>query len=84
VDAALGQLEWQREGDRLVKTVKKKDFGEAMAFVNALADVAEEANHHPDIEIHWNTVVLGLWTHTAGGITQKDLDLAARIDQLER
>ncbi len=86
VDAALaGGLGWERggSGDRLVKTVERKDFAEAMKFVNAVADLAEARNHHPDIAIHWNRVELELWTHTAGGVTRADLDLATEIDALE-
>lgn len=86
VDSALaGGLRWKRgkTGDRLVKTVERKDFAEAMKFVNAVAERAEARNHHPDIAIHWNRVELELWTHTAGGLTQADLDLANEIDALE-
>ena len=82
VASALGGLGWEREGDELVKTVQRKDFAQAMRFVNAVAEAAEAANHHPDISISWNTVGLRLSTHSAGGITQKDLDLARRIDEL--
>lgn len=82
VTAGLANLEWHREGDELVRTVTKKNFVEAMKFVNAVADAAEAANHHPDIGISWNKVTFRLTTHDAGGLTQKDLDLAARIDQL--
>lgn len=62
--------------------MKRKDFAAAMAFVNRVAELAEEADHHPDISVSWNTVVLTLSTHSAGGITQLDLDLAGRIDGL--
>jgi 4a-hydroxytetrahydrobiopterin dehydratase len=79
---ALTRLAWERDGDALRKVVTRKDFAEAMVFVNAVAAVAEAANHHPDIAISWDTVTLRLLTHDAGGITQLDLDLAARIDQL--
>ncbi len=82
LSAALDGLGWQREGDSLVKVVKRKDFGEAMVFVNAVAQLAEAANHHPDIDIRWNTVTLRLSTHSAGGLTQHDIDLAAAIDGL--
>jgi len=82
VASALAGLAWDREGNELVKTVKLKDFAQAMRFVNAAAEAAEAANHHPDISISWNTVRLQLSTHSAGGITQKDLDLARRIDGL--
>ena len=60
-----------------------KDFAEAMAFVNKVADAAEEANHHPDILVHgWNKVRLTLTTHSAGGLTDNDRRMAERIDQL--
>jgi 4a-hydroxytetrahydrobiopterin dehydratase len=79
---ALSSLAWEREGDELVKVVTRKDFAEAMQFVNAVADLAEKANHHPDIAISWNKVTLRLTTHSAGGLTQFDLDLARQIDAL--
>src|ERR1700732_2081609 len=73
---AESDLQWDRDGDQLFKTVTKKNFVEAMAFVNAVADLAEAVNHHPDIAISWNKVTLHLTTHDAGGLTQRDLDLA--------
>jgi 4a-hydroxytetrahydrobiopterin dehydratase len=82
VRAGLAGLGWERHGDALVKVVTKGDFAQAMAFVNTVAELAEAANHHPDIAISWNKVTLTLSTHDAGGITQKDLDLARQIDQL--
>ena len=75
-------LEWHEENGKLRAEVKKHDFVEAMAFVNRLAEVAEEMNHHPDIYIRWNTVMLALWTHTSGSVTDKDRDLAKRIDAI--
>lgn len=82
IEEALPSLGWEKEEGRLRKTVRRKDFREAMEFVNEVAVLAEEADHHPDLAISWNTVELTLWTHTAGGITQADLDLARRIDRL--
>ena len=82
INEAVAGLQWDRDGDSLRKTVKRKDFAEAMAFVNQVAELAEAANHHPDISISWNTVVLTLSTHSAGGLTRLDLDLAGRIDRL--
>ena len=79
---AIAGLQWEREGDALKKTVKLRDFAAAMAFVNRVAELAEEADHHPDISVSWNTVVLTLSTHSAGGITRLDLDMAGRIDGL--
>ena len=83
VDAALAQgMAWDRQGDMLVKTRRGKDFADSLAYVNAVGALAEDMNHHPDIDIRWNTVTLRLSTHSAGGITAADLELAARIDAL--
>lgn len=82
ISDALAGLQWERDGASLHKTVKRRDFAEAMVFVNRVAELAEEANHHPDISVSWNTVVLTLSTHSSGGITRLDLDLAGRIDGL--
>ena len=83
VDAELaGGISWERQGDELVKTRPGKDFADALAYVNAVGALAEDMNHHPDIDIRWNTVTLRLSTHSEGGITHLDLDLARRIDAL--
>lgn len=84
VDDALagGPLAWRREGDVLVKEVDRGDFRGALAYVNRVAELAEAADHHPDVDIRWRTVTLRLSTHSAGGITAKDLALAAQIDSL--
>jgi 4a-hydroxytetrahydrobiopterin dehydratase len=82
IRAGLAGSDWRREGDALVKVVTRKDFAEAMSFVNAVAGAAEAAGHHPDIAISWNKVTLTLSTHSAGGITDKDLELARQIDGL--
>jgi 4a-hydroxytetrahydrobiopterin dehydratase len=75
--------EWAREGDSLVRDYKLDDFAAAIAFVNGVAEVAEELNHHPDILVHgWNRVRLTLSTHSEGGITGSDFALAERIDAL--
>jgi 4a-hydroxytetrahydrobiopterin dehydratase len=73
---------WELAGDAIVRTVKLKDFAEAMAFVNRVAEIAEEANHHPDITIKWNTVTLTQSTHVAGGLTEHDFRLARRLNEL--
>ena len=73
---------WSLEGGEITCTVQRRDFKDAMFFVGAVAYLAEEANHHPDILIRWNKVTLTLSTHSAGGIPAKDLDLAYRIDGL--
>lgn len=71
---------WKRDDDEIEKEFKFADFKQAMAFVNRVADAAEAANHHPDIEIKYNKVELSLSTHSEGGVTEKDFDLAAKID----
>jgi 4a-hydroxytetrahydrobiopterin dehydratase len=73
---------WTRQGDSIVTTVTQSDFKEAMFFVGAVAYVAERANHHPDILIEWNKVTLTLSTHSAGGLTGADFDLAGAISAL--
>jgi 4a-hydroxytetrahydrobiopterin dehydratase len=74
---------WSEDSGALVRDFEHKDFAGAMAFVNRVADLAEEANHHPDILIHgWNKVRLTLSTHSEGGVTDKDRELAERIDAL--
>jgi 4a-hydroxytetrahydrobiopterin dehydratase len=74
--------DWQIESGELVRTFLFKDFRASQAFVNKVADLAENAGHHPDIDIRYNKVRLALVTHDAGGITQKDFDLAAAADKL--
>jgi 4a-hydroxytetrahydrobiopterin dehydratase len=59
-----------------------RDFREALEFVNRVGELAETQNHHPDIAIHYNEVTLRWWTHTAGGITDRDVELAARSGDL--
>ncbi|MBI3318533.1 MAG: 4a-hydroxytetrahydrobiopterin dehydratase [Candidatus Omnitrophica bacterium] len=71
---------WELKGGEITKLYKFKDFVESMAFVNRVAALAEEADHHPDILIRWNKVTLTLSTHSAGGLTQKDFNLARSID----
>lgn len=83
VDAALAEgLSWDRDGAELVKVHRGKDFAAALAYLNLVGALAEEAGHHPDIDIRWNTVTLRLSTHSAGGITEADLSLARAIDSL--
>jgi 4a-hydroxytetrahydrobiopterin dehydratase len=73
---------WARQGDSIVTTVTQSDFREAMLFVGAVAYAAERANHHPDILIEWNKVTLTLSTHSAGGLTSGDFNLAGQINGL--
>jgi 4a-hydroxytetrahydrobiopterin dehydratase len=81
IQRELGNLPgWSRRGDVLTRTYQFRDFLESIDFVNRAADAAEAADHHPDIDIRFSKVTLSLSTHSAGGITQKDLDLARAID----
>jgi 4a-hydroxytetrahydrobiopterin dehydratase len=83
IASRLEDTEWRREGDELVRDWRFEDFAGAMQFVNHVAEAAEEANHHPDILIHgWNKVRLSLTNHSAGGLTDADFEMAARIDSL--
>ena len=83
IASRLEDSEWRREGDEIVREWRFEDFGEAMAFVNRVAEAAEEANHHPDIFVHgWNKVRLSLTNHSAGGLTDADFAMADRIDGL--
>jgi 4a-hydroxytetrahydrobiopterin dehydratase len=81
VTRALVESPWERDGDAIVRDLEFADFGAAIAFVNRAADAAEVANHHPDILVHgWNKVRLELSTHSEGGITRADLDMARTLD----
>jgi len=73
---------WQVESGVLTRTFAFEDFRAALRFVNRVAELAEEAGHHPDIDIRYNRVRLALVTHDAGGLTEKDFDLAAAVDRL--
>lgn len=68
--------DWNWSDGEIARTFEFEDFNEAMGFVTRIAMEAEKANHHPDIDIRWNKVTLTLSTHSEGGITDKDLDLA--------
>jgi 4a-hydroxytetrahydrobiopterin dehydratase len=73
---------WQIESGELIRTFEFKDFLASLHFVNQLADAAEKAGHHPDIDIRYNKVRLALVTHDAGGLTSKDFDLASKANSL--
>jgi 4a-hydroxytetrahydrobiopterin dehydratase len=73
---------WTREGSSITSSVTRDDFRGAMLFTGAVAYLAEEAGHHPDIAIAWNKVTLTLSTHSAGGLTAADFGLAGRISAL--
>jgi len=77
---ALAQLpEWYLRGNAIRRDFEFKDFAKAMVFVNQLAEIAETANHHPDIDIRYNKVTLALTSHDSGGITKRDVNLAHQI-----
>jgi 4a-hydroxytetrahydrobiopterin dehydratase len=83
VSERLEGSQWERDGDEIVREWKFDDFAGAMKFVNAVADAAEEANHHPDILLHgWNNVRLSLTNHSEGGLTEPDFEMAAKFDGL--
>ena len=84
IDNALsGDLTaWSQDGDTLVRQVEAPSFLEGIDVVRRVAEVAEEADHHPDIDIRWRTLTFRLSTHSEGGLTAKDLELAGQIDGL--
>lgn len=85
LEQSLEKLDgWQGTTEQIAKDYRFKDFGESINFVERVAELAEHADHHPDIHISYNRVRLELATHSAGGVTQKDLDLAGRIDGTSR
>ena len=82
IDRQLRDLPaWQRSGDSLTATLEAPDFPAAIRLVDEVALEAEEMNHHPDIDIRWRTVHFTLSTHSEGGLTQLDVELAHRISQ---
>ncbi len=73
---------WEQDGDSIKRTFELKNFKAALSFVNKVGDKAEEADHHPDILLHgWNKVTIILSTHGEGGITEKDFNMAEKINQ---
>jgi 4a-hydroxytetrahydrobiopterin dehydratase len=83
IDAALADLgDWEFAEGALTKTFRLADFARAVDFVEQLADVAESMQHHPDIDIRYNKVTLHAVTHSAGGVTARDVELAAAVDHL--
>lgn len=84
IEERLAALDgWRRSGQEIRKTYHFGTFEEAIAFVNRVADRARRADHHPDIDIRYDRVTLALSTHSAGGLTGKDFDLAREIDTLQ-
>ena len=83
IEQHLQGSDWRREEQTVVRDLTFADFAAAIAFVDRVAEVAEAANHHPDIFVHgWNKVRLTLSTHSEGGLTLADFALAARVDAL--
>ena len=81
IQTALGSLSgWQRNGIAIQRVFHFADFKEAMKFVNKIADAAEQANHHPDIDIRYKTVTMALVSHDSGGVTQRDVRMAGIIN----
>jgi len=81
--AALNGLpHWTGDGDGIHRSVELASFRDAVAAINAIADVAEEMDHHPDVDLRWRTLHLHLSTHAVGGVTDLDLQLVRRIDAL--
>ena len=79
----LGGLDgWERTGDAMSKRFELDDFKGSVDFVNRLTPEAEDMNHHPDLDISWNKVTVTVTTHSEGGLTDNDFELAKRIDSL--
>lgn len=78
---ALAKLPgWRLEGKTLIKTFDQRSFRAAIALVNTVADLAERVDHHPDMLVEYKNVTFRLWTHSAGGVTEKDVALARQIE----
>jgi 4a-hydroxytetrahydrobiopterin dehydratase len=83
IESRLAEREgWRREGDAIVRELDRGDFVGSARFVGAIVGPAEELGHHPDLEISWATVTVRISTHSEGGITSADFELAERIDAL--
>jgi|SRR5829696_6061281 len=78
--ALAGLTGWGRDGDSIVRTAVLASFPAAIAAVDRIAEIAEDRDHHPDIDIRWRTLTLRCSTHSAGGLTAKDVDLAREIN----
>jgi 4a-hydroxytetrahydrobiopterin dehydratase len=80
--ALAGVPQWRREGPEIVREIKFKTYLDGAAFVDRVAHLAEEMNHHPDIHLGWRKVTLRISTHSKGGLTAMDFELAGKIDGL--
>ena len=84
VDELLKQIPtWTSKNGHLHKKFKFKNFVEAMKFINAIADIAEQEQHHPDFYVHYNKVEIELWTHVINGLSENDFIVAAKIDKIQ-
>lgn len=81
-DALEGLTDWQRDGNAIVRTATLPSFPAAIEAVRAVAEIAEARNHHPDIDIRWRTVTFRCSTHSEGGITDLDIELAGEINRV--
>ena len=83
IASKLGELDgWERDGDAIVKAFKRDDFVGSVGFVDKLVEPAEDMGHHPDVAISWNEVRVTITTHSEGGLTANDFELAKRIDSI--
>ena len=84
IEAGLQSLNnWSYDGSAIIKEGQRKDFVDAFGFVTQVALIAQAGDHHPDIDIRWNTVKLAFATHSEGGITAKDLEMAEAVDAIQ-
>jgi 4a-hydroxytetrahydrobiopterin dehydratase len=83
IEARIAELpEWRREGEAIAKTFDRGDFVGSVRFVEEIVEPAEAMGHHPDLEISWSKVTVAISTHSEGGLTAADFELAAKIEQL--
>ncbi|HEX3362809.1 MAG TPA: 4a-hydroxytetrahydrobiopterin dehydratase [Solirubrobacterales bacterium] len=83
IEAKLADLDgWERQGDAIVKSFKRGDFVGSVRFVDSLVEPAEAMGHHPDVAISWDTVTVTISTHSEGGLTAADFELAGKIEAL--
>jgi 4a-hydroxytetrahydrobiopterin dehydratase len=83
IEAKLADLDgWEQRGETIVKSFKRGDFVGSVRFVDSLVEPAEAMGHHPDVEISWDTVTVTISTHSEGGLTAADFELAGKIEAL--
>ena len=82
IEAGLRTVQWRRDGSFLIRAIRFRTFADAVEFVAAIAPIADSINHHPDIDVRWRTVNLRVQTHSEGGLTEFDFELARRLDAL--